>query len=448
MLLASMNMPFRGRSVQSPFSKHSGGRVKACRPSANVVFRSILMLVLASAPSAHAQSPLAVPVDGEPFHAGLTSIDAQEKLVLDEAGKRRTIAAGDLVSWGQPAELRKGPVVVLADGGFLPAVVLGDDMIDLSIESDLLGTLKLPLDSLAGIVFRMPPHPAELDALLDRLAKGQARSTGNVGSEGQSQPDGQAQTDRLILDNGDEVTGLIETLKSDKVAIKGKFGPVEVAVRRVVALVFNPALRRRPAAQAQACWVGLGDGARLLATRMNLEGDSLDWTTLSGAKLKAAAADLVFFMPRPAGGRPSRVVYLSDIRPDAYRFLPYLETNWPYTLDRNVTGGQLRSGGRLYLKGLGVHSAARLSYLLDRPWSRFQAEVGIDDSTDGRGSVGFRVFVDGAQKYASPPIRGRMPPQAISIELVGAKRLDLVVDYGEAADVMDHADWLNARLVK
>ncbi len=210
-----------------------------------------------------------------------------------------------------------------------------------------------------------------------------------------------------------------------------------------MALVFNPALRQQPAAQASAAWIGLSDGARLLAARLQLEGESLELTTLSGAKWKAAAKDLVFLMPQTG-----RAVYLSDIRPDEYRFLPYLETKWPYKTDRNVTGGQLRCGGRLYLKGLGVHSAARLSYRLDRPWSRFQAEVGIDDSTGGRGSVGFRVFVDGKQKYASPPIRGGMPPQAISIDLSGAKQLDLVVDYGEAGDVMDHADWLGARLVK
>ena len=139
-----------------------------------------------------AQSPLAVPVDGEPFEARLTSIDAQGKLGFDVAGKPRTLAAADLVSWGQPAELRKGPILVLADGGFLPAAVLGAEKADLSVDSARLGTLKLPLDSLAGIVFRPPPHPAELDALLDRVARGQG------------------QTDRLILDNGDELTGLIE----------------------------------------------------------------------------------------------------------------------------------------------------------------------------------------------------------------------------------------------
>ncbi len=390
-----------------------------------------LLIHVMAAPSALAQSPLAVPVDGEPFHARLTSVDAQGKLGFDLAGKPRTIAAAELVSWGQPAELRKGPILVLADGGHLPAAVLGADKTDLSVDSDHLGTLKLPLDSLAGIVFRPPPHPAELDALLDRVAQGQDLT------------DGKGQTDRLILDNGDEVTGLIETLQSDKVKIKGNLWPVEIPVRRVVALVFNPALRQQPAAQANAAWIGLADGARLLAARLQLEGESLEWTTLSGAKWKTAATDLVFFMPPT-----SRAVYLSDIRPDAYRFLSYLETKWPYKTDRNVTGGNLRCGGRLYLKGLGVHSAARLSYRLDRPWSRFQAEVGIDDSTGGQGSVGFRVFVDGTQKYASPPVRGGMPPQAVSIDICGAKRLDLVVDYGEAGDVMDHADWLGARIVK
>ena len=147
---------------------------------------------------------------------------------------------------------------------------------------------------------------------------------------------------------------------------------------------------------AGAAWIGLGDGARLRAARWQLAGDALELTTLSGAKWKAEAKDLGLFMPQS-----SHAVYLSDIKPNEYRFLPYLEMKWPYKTDRNVTGGQLRCGGRLYLKGLGVHSAAVLGYKLDRPWRRFQAEVGIDDSTDGRGSVGFRIFVDGKVKYTS-----------------------------------------------
>ncbi len=307
----------------------------------------------------------------------------------------------------------------------LVAAVTDADKAQLSVNSRLLGALKLPLDSLAGIVFRTPPNAQEFDALLDRIARVEDRR------------------DRAILDNGDEVTGLIETLSGEKLSIKGDLGLVDVAMPRVVAVIFNPALRQPAAARPGAAWSGLSDGTRLLAERMTLKGEEMELTELGGATWKAKAEGLVFLMPQS-----DRAVFLSDIRPDEYRFLPYLEMKWPYRTDRNVTGGQLRSGGRLYLKGLGVHSAARLSYKLDRPWSRFQAEIGIDDSTGGRGSVGFRVFVDGKVKYASPAIRGGMAPQPISVDLAGAKQLDLVVDYGEASDVLDHADWLNARLVK
>jgi hypothetical protein len=371
------------------------------------------------------QPPQAVPVDGEPFRDRLTSVDAQWKLTFDIAGKPRTLAAADLVAWGHPAELRKGPVIVLADGGRLVAAVVDSDKTHLSVSSRLLGDLKLPLDSLAGIIFRAPPNAQELDALLDSVVRGEGRK------------------DLAILDNGDKVAGLIEVLSGDKLAIKGDLGRLEVPMARVVAVTFNPALRQSPAAQAGAAWVGLKDGTRLFAARLELRGEEMKLTVLSGAVWKAKADDLVFLMPQT-----DRAIFLSDIRPDEYRFLPYLDLKWPYRIDRNVTGGQLRCGGRLYVKGLGVHSAARLSYKLDRPWSRFQAEIGIDDSTAGRGSVGFRVFVDGQVKYSNPAVRGGMSPQSISVDLTGAKQLDLVVDYGEAGDVLDHADWLNARLVK
>ena len=74
--------------------------------------------------------------------------------------------------------------------------------------------------------------------------------------------------------------------------------------------------------------------------------------------------------------------------------------------------------------------------------------MGIDDSTGGRGSVEFRVLVDGRERWASGPIRGGAPPVPVSIDLAGAKRLELLVDFGEGADVLGHADWLDARLLK
>ena len=135
------------------------------------------------------------------------------------------------------------------------------------------------------------------------------------------------------------------------------------------------------------------------------------------------------------------------IKPAEYRHVPYLSIAWPYEADRNVQGGLLRVGGGLHLKGIGMHSAARLSYDLPPGVTRFQAEAAIDDAAEGQGSVRFRVFVDGSEKYASPTVRGGVAPVSIDIDINGGKRLDLVVDFADRADVRDYADWLDARVI-
>ena len=108
----------------------------------------------------------------------------------------------------------------------------------------------------------------------------------------------------------------------------------------------------------------------------------------------------------------------------------------------------MRAGDRLYAKGIGMHSAARLTYRLEKPYRRFAAELAIDAATAGRGSVTFRVFADREQKYASDVIRGGQAPVPISVDIRGAKQVSLVVDFAERGDEQDHADWLNARFVE
>jgi hypothetical protein len=388
----------------------------------------ISFLLLASV--ALAAPPQAVPVDGEPFPAQLVAVDAKWQLTFDSAGKPRILPAADLVAWGRCAEPGQGPILVLADGGLVSAEVLDVGKESLRADSDLLGTLKLPLDAVAGLLLRPPGDRAKRDQILDRLLQARGES------------------DRLVLDNGDELSGLIETIQKDKARLSATAGPLEVETKRIVAVIFNPALRQekdkpgRPAAALRA-WVGLSDGSRLPATRLVVGKTSAQVTTSAGRTWKADSKEIVFL--QPLGGR---AVYVSDLKPAEYRHLPYLDLAWPYHADRNVTAGQLRAAGRPYLKGLGVHSAARLTYTLDQSYKRFQAELAIDDSTAGQGSVAFRVFVDGRQKFASGPVRGGDAPLPVSVDLSGAKRIDLVVDYGEGGDVMDHADWLDARVVK
>ena len=58
-------------------------------------------------------------------------------------------------------------------------------------------------------------------------------------------------------------------------------------------------------------------------------------------------------------------------------------------------GSSLRGTG--YDKGIGVNSPSLIRYRLEEACSRFQADIGIDDETGGRGSAQFEVWADGVQ---------------------------------------------------
>jgi hypothetical protein len=384
----------------------------------------LLILSLFSPQCLYAAATFAVPVEGRPFSGELISIDAKGRIAFQTAAEKRQMPLGDLVAWGACPEPKRAPILVLADGGLLAADVLSSDKEILLADSEIFGRLKIPWDRLAGVVFRLPPAPKDRDALIDRIAR----------AEGES--------DRLLLDNGDELSGLLEKIEEDAVKLKTNVGAVDVELDRVTAIVFNPALRRKMSSDSVRTWLGFSDGSRLLATSVRLDSSALQLSVF-GQNWTTAPKHLVFLLPVSG-----RAVYLSDLKPGEYRFVPYLDLTWPYRLDRCVTGTWFRAGGNLYLKGIGMHSAARLAYNLDQPYKRFQAELAVDDSAAGGGSVRFRVFVDGQEKLTSETIRGGTKPMPINVDITGAKQLDLVVDYADRADVLDHADWLSARLIK
>ena len=157
-----------------------------------VLFCTVL---LALAPGlAEADSPIAVLVDGEPFPAQLAAVDAEWQLQFDAPRQRRTLTAAELVRWGSYAETPQGPIVVMSDGGLLAAAVTRLDGEGLRATSVLLGELKLPLESVAGVVFLPPAGRRQTDQLLDRLARAAGKS------------------DRLLLHDGDEITGRFDAI--------------------------------------------------------------------------------------------------------------------------------------------------------------------------------------------------------------------------------------------
>lgn len=111
-------------------------------------------------------------------------------------------------------------------------------------------------------------------------------------------------------------------------------------------------------------------------------------------------------------------------------------------------GLTMQIGGVAYKKGLGVHAESVVTLALDGRYRFFFADVGVDDEMMERGSVVFKVLLDGVAAYESGTLTGADVAQKVSVDVMGKRELKLVVT--DAADGIgsDHADWANARLAR
>ncbi len=143
-----------------------------------------------------------------------------------------------------------------------------------------------------------------------------------------------------------------------------------------------------------------------------------------------------------------RVVYVSDLSVAGQRVEGLMHRSWPVRFDQSVSGGSLSIGGRVFEKGLGVHSLTELTFEIAGDFETFVATIGIDDSVQPRGSVVFRILGDTKVLFDSGVMTGADPPRDIIVDVSGVNSLTLIVDYGDELDLCDHADWGDARLLK
>jgi hypothetical protein len=302
------------------------------------------------------------------------------------------------------------------------------ELIDIEIAGGV--HLGLALDEIASLVF-----PARVPAL---------------GSVALAPP---AEGDRLYRRAGgglDAIDGGVEEFTTDGVRIHGEsVGSKLVPWSEVAALfVEGPAgagTAKRAAGPGVPITVDLVDGSRLRGTLERLSSEGCRLTTRNGERVLIPAAALALALVDDGA-----LAFLSSIPPsEAPPSLPFgddLGMRWPHRVDRSVTGAQLRAGGRAFARGLGVHAPSRMVWKLEGGWKHLRGSVAVDDQVlrlPSRGSVVFRVLVDGKPRWQSRELHGGDPPTAIgSIDLAGAKELALEVDPSDGSSIADRADWL------
>ncbi len=114
---------------------------------------------------------------------------------------------------------------------------------------------------------------------------------------------------------------------------------------------------------------------------------------------------------------------------------------------KSVDGHALKIGGKEFGHGVGTHADSSMVIDLKGAATKFTASVGVDAEVGQKGSVTFSVIVDGKKVFETPVLKGGDEAKDITVDLTGAKTLELMVGVGDDGIDFDHADWGDATIV-
>lgn len=403
----------------------------------------LAVAALVVGPASGGDDPPGTPVPSDPVFTalltdGTTASGQIRRLGADSgvslvsgAGAERAIPADNLVKLTRegappPSTGDRGDIVLFPDGDRLAHCKVGRaGESNLTVQSLALEELAIPLESILGLILESPPEPDAIDALMGRV---------------RSEP---RESELLWLANGDKLPGSFAGLDEKNVSLRTAAARVDLDRSGVVALGFAPAQvsYRRP--EGPFLELTLGDGSRLGVTSARVERGQIVATTRFKAEIRLPIGELAQVHALNAA-----VAYLSDREPNGSQYVPYLGPTRPYRRDATVAGEVLHLGGRAFDRGLGMQSRTLLAYKLEPGSRRFQALIGLDDRVGPVGNAAFKVLVDGKVRYESPPMAAREAPRAVDVDLSGARLLILITEFGERGDVQDHADWVEARIIR
>ncbi|MEM8946527.1 MAG: NPCBM/NEW2 domain-containing protein [Planctomycetota bacterium] len=355
----------------------------------------------------------------------------------------RDVLLNQLVSWAtvRPNVTRgeillvDGSQIVLADSWTgKPTWELLSDVVNVTTHS--FGRINVPRNLVRAILINAPNGIVPRWRFLDERIKPMRSSSS------------------LLLNSGDrwdgkQIASKISAAGQHLISIQSNITKqrLESQLTELSAIVLNPSDAN--GRETVDLWIGTRDGSLLGAKSLVADDSELRIVLSCGVQLnsKRRNGDVAYLR-----STRSPIEYLSDRNDAKYRHEPYLSVEWPYRRDRNVLARPLRVGGQIYAKGLGVTTATRLSYLVDRSqYQRFVASVAIDTAAAGRGSAIFRVYLRSGESwkltFESPVVRGGDQPLPVTVDLEEATtHLALVTDYADRGDELDYANWLDARL--
>jgi hypothetical protein len=136
-------------------------------------------------------------------------------------------------------------------------------------------------------------------------------------------------------------------------------------------------------------------------------------------------------------------VFLSDLTPTQV-----FQSHENLKFDVNFNDEPIILNGQRYEKGLGSHANSKITFQLNKKFTFFESDIGLDDTEAGSpGSVIFKVYVDEKLAYKSPVMRWKSKTEHLRVNLRKGDNLTLIVEDAGDGDTCDHASWANANLI-
>jgi hypothetical protein len=191
-------------------------------------------------------------------------------------------------------------------------------------------------------------------------------------------------------------------------------------------------------------------GSRLQVAAVQLAGEQLQLTTPGQVKLTLPWSALVRL---DYASRNTR--YLSDLEPQAEKYEPFFGNPVPAALalaggvrrDVGFEQNPLTLGGQKFAKGLALRSRTLVTYRVPQGFRRLVGVAGIDDAVRPGGQALVRIKADDRTVWEQE-VSGQSLPQPFELDVAGARRLEIVVDFGADQDIADHVVLADARLTR
>ena len=263
--------------------------------------------------------------------------------------------------------------------------------------------------------------------------------------------------DVLVTGNSSAIDyheGVIEDISDQKArfTLSGQTQALGVKRAKIFGLIYFHAT----AASAPECLYTIVDsaGSRWAAAALKLGADKIEFTSPAGRMVRRGL-DQIAKIDLSCG----KIVYVSDLKPDAETFTPY-----PFTVtgkelasrlefsrvrrDRNLESKSLQINGQAYRKGLALRSRSELAWTLPGKFSRLEGVAGIDDFVRPLGNVRLQILGDGKSLLDTSVSGNDKDARPISLDVSAVRRLVLIVESQGNFGTGDHLDLGNLRLIK